>query len=235
MVDPIEAVGNIASGLVPGIVNFGGTGLNFFAWLIIIILIAGTIGVFIFFFIRARKFNKTIVIFENINGDWQITRRDKAMEVKFSTAGDTILYLLKHRKYLPTPSLQSGKRVYWFAIRSDDEWINFKLKDLDQESKSMGAKFLDKEMRFARTQIQKGLKDRYDDPGFWKQYGLLVFSIAFVVIIGVMVFLLFDKWVDLANTTVSAVETAGDVMEKIDSVMGSLDRLCSGGSGFIKT
>ena len=139
MADPIDAVGDIASGLVPSIVNFGSTGLNFFAWLIIIIVISGMIGLFVFFFIRARKFNKTIVIFEEINGHFQKTRTDRAMEMKFSTAGDTIFYLMKSRKYLPNPSYQTGNRVYWFFIRSDGEWINFSLENLNEASHKVGA------------------------------------------------------------------------------------------------
>ncbi len=235
MVETVGTVTNFAKGIIPKVPGIAGSGLNYFAWLIIIVLIAAMIGVAIFVFIRQSKFNKKIVIFENIGGKWQPTRKDRAAEVKLSTSGDTIFYLLRHKKYLPTPSIQTGKRTYWYHIRSDGEWINFEMDDLDQEGKRMGARFLDKEMRYARTQIQKGLRERYDEPGFWKQYGIMVFSIAYITLIGVMAFLIFDQWIDLANATNAGVETAGVVMEKVNEVIGSLDNICSGGSGIRQT
>ena len=88
-------------------------------------------------------------------------------------------------------------------------------------------------MRYARTQIQKGLKDRYDKPGFWQQYGLLLFSIGYIVIIGVMTWLLFDKWIDLASVTNAGVEASGKVMEKADGIILKLSNICTGGSGIV--
>ena len=68
------------------------------------------------------KYNKKIVIFEKINGRFEPTRKDRAMELKFGRAGDTVFYLAKNRKYLPVPVIQTGRRKYWFAIREDGEW-----------------------------------------------------------------------------------------------------------------
>jgi len=230
MADAVGSAADMAKGFLPKLKIFGAGTVNIIAWIVIAVIILVLFGIIIFFVIRAMKFNKKIVIFEEINGQFQPTRKDRATQIKLSTSGDTIFYTLKSKKYLPTPTYQTGSRTYWYFIRADDEWINFRPTDLNQESKKMGAMFLDKEMRYARTQIQRGLKERYDKPGFWQQYGLLIMGIGYIAIIGIMTFLLFDKWIDLAGVTNSGVETAGLVMDKVEAILGKLDNVC-GSSG----
>ena len=176
-------------------------------------------GVITYFVIRRMKFNKKIVIFERINDKFQPTRKDKAMEVKFSTSGDTIFYLQKNKKYLPNPRLQSGRRVYYYFIRQDGEWINFELTDLDEESRKMGAKFLDKEMRYARTQIQKGLKERYDKPGFWQLHGQTIMNIVYYVVMGMMVWLALGKFIELVGSLDGVVDKVNNLMETSDAII----------------
>jgi len=231
MPDVIGETADIVGGFAPDF-NFGGT-MNIITWVIILIIFIGIGGVAAYMIIKRLKFKHKIVIFEKLGGRFEPTAKDRAMELKLSKSGDTIFYLSKRKKYLPTPRLQTGKRTFWYFIREDGEWINFSPGDFDEQSRELGAKFLDYEMRYARTQIDRGLKERYDQPGFWKQYGLLVFSIAFIVIIGVMVWLLFDKWIALAATTNEAVETAGIVLDRTDQILSSLDNICSGGSGYV--
>jgi len=221
------AITDTLKDFIPNIQILGSGFTNMIAWSILLIVILTTLGIVIFFVIRAMKFNKRIVIFEEINGIFQPTRKDRAGEIKFSTAGDTIFYALRHKKYLPNPSIQTGRRTYWYFIRSDDEWINFGLENLNELSRKAGAKFLDKEMRYARTQIQKGLKERYDKPTFWSQYGMMIMNMAWIAMIGIFTWLLFDKWLDLASTTNSGVATAGTVLEKVSDVLAKLDNVCS--------
>ena len=228
MADITDTAGGIVSGMIPKAQSIGSGFIGMMAWLIALITTIAILGIVIFFIFRRLKFNKKILIFEKINGVFQPTRGDRCAEVKLSTSGDTIFYCLKHKKYLPNPSIQTGRRIFWYFIREDGEWINFSLKDLDEESKKVGARFLDKEMRYARTQIQKGLKERYDKPSFWQQYGVLVMNIVWIAMIGIMTFLLFDKWIDLASTTNAGVETAGRVLEKVEQVLANLDNICSG-------
>lgn len=231
MAADVSGATETAKSYIPKIKLFGDRALDMVAWLIIIIIVCIIIGIAVYFIVRRIKFDKKIVIFEEINGIPEPTKQDRAMELKMSTAGDTIFYTQKYKKYLPNPTIQTGRKTYWYFIRSDGEWINIGPGNWNQDFQKVGARFLDKEMRYARTQIQKGLKDRYENPGFWKQYGALVMSMGFIALIAVMTFLLFDKWVDLANTTNAAVEQGANVMDRIDSLLGKMDNICSGGSG----
>lgn len=211
-------------------INFSGFATAV-TWLIFIVIFIGIFGTAAYFFMRHKKFDRKIVIFEKVGQQYLPVGKDRGFISKFGQGGDTILFLQKRKKYLPTPSLQTGAKTYWYAIREDGEWINISMGDIDWQMKKAGAKFMDKEVRYARTQIQKGLKERYEQDSFWKQHGVIIVSVGFVVIMGVMTWLLFDKWIDLANTTNSGVKSAGDVMDRAKVILNSLDNICSGGSG----
>ena len=224
---PTEFIGNI----VPNVQSFGLGTVDIIAYVIITVVIAALMTVGIIMFILNRKYNKKIIIFEKVAGSFVPIGKDRGMEVRYSNAGDTITYLRKRKRYIPNPSIQTGKREYWFYVRQDDEMINFGLADLDQEGIKAGAKFLDKEMRYSRTQIQKGLKDRYESPSIWAKYGIYIISFSYIALIGVMVWLLFQEWTELAQATSGAVDTAAVVLDRVDQILGSLDNVCSGGSG----
>jgi len=227
-------VGGFIKGITPSFSTFGLGGVGFFAWLLIVLVVIVVMTVVIILFILNRRYNKKIIVFEKVGTSFVPQRRDRGMEIRFSTAGDTITYLRKHKKYIPNPTIQTGNREYWYFIREDDEWINFGLENLNEESRKVGAKFLDKEMRFARTSIQKGLKDRYETQGVWAKYGSYIVAVSFVTLIGVFTYLLWDKWIDLAGTTKNAIDASVLVLERTDQILASLDNICSGGSGLIQ-
>lgn len=223
-------VGEVVKGFIP---RFG-TSSNLFSivtWVIIGIVFLILVGIVTYFIARRLKFNKKIIIFEKINNRFEPVMKDRAIEMKMNKGGDTIFYLRKSKRYVPTPSLQTGRRTYWFWKRSDNELINFAPGDFDADAKKLHADFLDKEMRYARTQIQRGLKERYDAPGFWKQYGLLVMGIIYLVIIGLMAWLLFREFINLASSVTTCMNTATEVLEHSERVLGALDSLQQGGSG----
>lgn len=241
MVSTNEVI-DMGKGMIPKVKVFGAGTISIVAWIFIAVIFIALMSIGIYLLIRYMRFNKKIIIFEEINGRFEPTRKDRAMEMVLSKGGDTIFYLARNKKYLPTPNLQTGRKTFWFFVRSDNEWINFTLENLNEKSKEANARFLDKEMRYARTQIQRGLKERYDKPSFWERYGLLIFSIAYIVIIGVMMWLLFDKWIDLAGVTNLSIERSAEVMEvsksvmeKADAILGRLDNIGRGGSGYVET
>ena len=224
----VDITGTI-TGVIP---EFGGSStFNFITWLIISLIFIGIIGTTIWFILNRMKFNKKIIIWERINGQFEPTGKDRAREMKLSI-GDNIFYIKKHNKYLPSPCIQTGRRTYYYWIRDDGEWINFKPGDFDEQARTLGAKFLDKEMRYARTQVQKGLKDRFDKPGFWKQYGLLVFSLVFIVVMGMMAWLLFDKWIEGLRVVPNILEKVEMVMERSETIIGKLNNACGQGPGY---
>lgn len=205
-----------------------GAVVSVIAWFIVIVIVAMAVGAGTYLIVRRWKFNKKIVIFEKIGRNFEPVRQDRAMVFKVGDAGDTVFYCRKHKKYLPTPSIQIGRGVYWYFIRSDDEWINFGLQDLDELSREVGARFLDKEMRYARTSLQKLMKKRYEEIGFWGKYGGVIAYSSLIAITGVMVYLLFDKYIEIAGEIARLLEVAVDVQKGTTEVLAALDNVCSG-------
>ena len=192
--------------------------------LIIVILIVVVIGLG-YWIIQRRKYNKRINIFEKIHGRWEHTKTDKAMEVKIGKTGDTVFILKKHKKYIPIPSLQMGPRIYWLAVREDGEWINFEIEDIDVKQRKAGVHFVNTDMRYARTALEEALKDRYDKPQFWKEYGIIIASVGFIAMIGVMTWLLFDRWIELASTTNAGVQASKEVIELAKETLIAIDNI----------
>lgn len=210
-------------------------GVTIVTWLVIIIVLAILAGIATWIIIMRLRFKYKVNVFEKINGRFEPSRKDRAMEMKLGRGGDYILYLKRHKKFLPLPSLQTGRKTYWFFIRQDGEWINFSPGDFDENSRQLNAEFLDKEMRYARTQIQRGLKERYDQPGWWQKYGMIFLSIVYIVIIGVMFWLFLREWVSLAGRTTDAMTIGKEVLERANQILASLDNICQGGAGFTAT
>jgi hypothetical protein len=213
-------------------VGFGDV-LNVFAWLMIIFVCGSAAGIITFILMRNKKFNKKIVVFEKVSGRFEPAYSVRAMITRLGESGDNVLFCAKIKKYLPTPTIQTGRNVYWFFVREDGEWINAGIEDFDKKSGEMNVYFLDKEMRYQRAALQKNLKERYAKLTFLEKYGGLMVWTVLCLVLMVGFVLLADKLVSVTGAVENLIKTATAVMEKSDAVISKLDNVC-GGSG-IKT
>ena len=202
-------------------------------WFILIIVGGILVGIGSFFLIKRMKFNKKIIIFEKIGGKFEQTKIDRAITIRFGESGDSVIYCAKSKKHLPTPSIQTGRNIYWYAIREDGEWINIGIEDIDLEMKKLKVHYLDKEMRYARVALQRNLKERYQQQSFWSVYGGLVAYTSLIVITGVMFWLLIGKFVEIGSEVTSIMNTAKEIMKESRDVIAAVDNLKHGGSGLI--
>jgi len=194
----------------------------------VLIIVIGIFALWAWWYISKKKFNKTIIIWEKVDGKPKIMSRDKAMERKIGSGGDTIFYLQKRKQIVPTPTIQTGDNTYWFAKRTQDgELINIGLEDFDLVFGEAKINFLDKETRYARASLQKLNKDRFNKETFWQKYGRDILTIVFIVIVTVMLLLIASKLVQLTGTISGILESAEKVMDKAAQIMGKLDTICS--------
>lgn len=221
---------NIITENIPDLGFNLGVSANIITALIVIVFISVLLGLGLFFFIRNKQFSSKVVIFEKVSGRFEPTKKDRARFIPIGKGGDTVFLLKKFRKVLPNPEIQTGRNTYWYAIREDGEWINIGIEDIDTKARLMGARFLDKEMRYARTSLQAGIKERYEKSNWFKEHASLIVNIAAIVIIMVFLWLIVDKLIDLSSSVSSAVDAARAVLEETKNILGSLDNL-QGGSG----
>lgn len=200
--------------------------------LMLIILGAIVIGVVTYFVVKRMQYKFKIVIFQKVGGVPQPSLRDKGRMVRLGESGDTALRLLKAKKLLPTPTIQTGIKTFWYYVSDDGEWMNFGPGDFEESRREMGATFLDKEMRYARTSLQAMAKERYDKGSFLTKYGGIIAYGIFILITAIGFYLLLDKMTEVSAAAGGAVEAASAVLEKTSEILGSLDNL-QGGSGIV--
>lgn len=196
---------------------------------IMIIVIGGIIGFFVYLIYMRKKFNKKILVWGKVGNVPKIVMRDTGAIVRIGNAGDMMLITRKSNKALPPPTIQAEDNSYWYAIRGDDEWINIGLDDIDIISKKMKIQFTDREMRLARLALLKNLEQQFKKVTFWDKYGGIIVFTSMVIIICVFQYLLFDKYTKVSTALGTAIEASGKLLEHADKIIGTLDRLCSTG------
>jgi len=210
----------------------GGVSLGTVLLIIFIILIVGGgVAWLAYYLVMKKQFKYKIVIFERVDGRFRPSKKDKAKKMKLSNAGDEVIKLKKHKKTLPLPSIQTGQNTFWYYISDDGEWFNFGPGDFDEDRLELGAEMLDKEMRYARTSLLGSFDERYDSRSWWDKNKEWVMTLAYIVIIGVMVFLVFREFNTIISGSQKAVEASGEVMKSAEKVLSSLNHVC-GSSGY---
>ena len=204
---------------------FGGS-FSVITVILIGLLISIVFGFIIYFIILSRKFKYKIEVWERVGNYWEKTLVDKAMEIAYGRSGDTVFITKKTKKYLPKPTIQTGKRLYWYAIREDGEWINIGMEDIDLNMRRVRARFLHSEMRYARTSLQKGMKERYDKPKFMEKYGHIIIPFAAFALIAIFMWLFADKMISTAGLLNQGLEKAELVFDKASQVVSALERTC---------
>lgn len=221
------------AGVFTGLKAFGFQTIGLVAWLIGVILLCIIAGVITWLVVRRKKYNLKIVVFEKVGGNYQPTRKDVAREVRYGEDGTTIFYLRKHKKVLPRGTIQVGPRTYWYKIRDDGEWENVDAESLSDRKGDEKPNRLHRDMRLARTSIQRGHREQFEKKQSWLAANwTIIAGVGFIAMVGIMTFLLFDKWIDLAAAVSSSVENAGDVLVKAEQVVARLDVVCQGGPGY---
>lgn len=217
--------------------NVSSAGIGF--WVIIIIafvLFALAIAIVIYMIYMSRKFNKTIIIFENIAGQgYQQTGRDKARTIKVGDGGEEILFLRKRKVYKTAygRKMGSGTNTFWFAIGQDGYWYNVLLGDLDAKMGMLDIEPIDRDMRYMHVAIRKNIEQRYRKVGVMEKYGPVIISGIFLIIMVVATWLLMSKAGDLIHESKLVVESVKPLADTLGKVAGNIDNICSGGSGIL--
>lgn len=200
----------------------------------VIIIGAVIIGAVVtYLIVIASVYNKKIIIFEKISGRIEVTGRSKAREVRIGDGGDTAFYAQKLKRFLPTPTIQVGRRTYWYYKREDGELINIGISDVDEQMRKAKAHFLDKEMRYARSALQRNFGQRYDKIKFWDKYGGLIMYTLLIAITGIMTYLLFDKFIEVSGAVASSVSAAEAVLDAARDLLLAVDNVQSGSGGIV--
>jgi len=206
MVDPIS----IGSLNPFSDVNFLGS-IGSFGQIALVIIIAfiilASIGILIYWQISKKQYWINIEVSRMVGGHPMRVATYVAKEVPFGMAGDKLWRVcnkglfgkFKVVKWLPVGKLQSAPRVWKYWIREDGEWINYVDSNLDEESKKMGVKFVQEDMRLQRLAIEKLLEQRLLNKTFWEKWGTTIMTLTFFLVIAVCMVIIFYQYSKLMD------------------------------------
>lgn len=210
-------------------INFAGVS-SALAWFFILMIVAGVMGALAFLLIQHLRYRYKVVVFENLSGQGYVpTKKDKASLIRIGDGGAEVLYLRRNKTYKNAYGKKMGKNTYWFGIGEDGYWYNITIGDLDEKLKSLDVKPVDRDMRYMQVALQRNVRERFDKAGFWQKYGGIVMYISLIAVTGIMMYLLFDKWMSVSGALTSAIEAAKEVLEVSKDVLGAADNLQTSG------
>lgn len=198
--------------------------------IVFLIIFALLAAVSTWLIINRLLFSKKIVLFEKVGKTIEPTRKDRARILKWGDSGDTVFFTRKTKKYLPTPTIQTGRNTFWYYMREDGEWINIGIEDIDTKMKEVKAHFLDKEMRYGRVALHRNLEERFKKITFWDKYGGFIAYTVLIVIISISMYLMFDKFIAISNGLSGAMDAADKVIDKLNILLVNMDRICPAAS-----
>lgn len=205
--------GDIIGGMgLKGFFNAGTVGTTFL-WIFVIIIGMTLIAGLIVWLVLRKSYNQKIWVFGKVGGVPMLKYVDKAKYVAFGMVGDKLMQIKKIKKFVPPPTIQMGKNLWWFWERSDGELINIGLEDIDLKMMRVGAYFTDTDMRMQRLGIEKNLRDRLEQKGFFAKYGTVIAGVIFIIMVTVALVVLFSKLKDTAQS--------------IDTMAGNVGKLAS--------
>jgi hypothetical protein len=231
MVDAMSSL----SGMMPSTSSIAAGGMTLFkvlTYFLLFLVGVSLLGVGLWVWLSSLKYKMRIIVFEKINGRMEQTGTDKAMEVKYGSTGDYVIYLKKRKKYLAPPTIQMGKRTYWYCIREDGEWFNVGMEDIDVAMRQAKAKFLHTEARAFRTAFQQNLKTRLQEQKFMEKYGAMIMNVVLMMVVGLIMWFMADKLVSFLDKLSPMLDTMSKLMDTNSQVLQGLDKVCSN-SGYL--
>ena len=211
--------------IVPKLQGVMGTIGVFILVIVIMVAISGITFGISYYVIMKRNFNCKAIIFERISGHFQPVRTEPSGHIKISKEGTMAFFLRKSKVWLPTPTIQTGPRIYWFARKGDGSLVNIGLEDLDEKAKEMHIHFTNADMRYETVAIRKNLDHRFNKVGFWEKYGTMIIIIIMVVIVLVLLFLIFKEFVTFAGTMSSTQTAIAETVKNQDRILESLNNI----------
>lgn len=196
----------------------GGGGGNFgliMLVFVIAVMILGLIGFLIYMTHTKKQFSIIIRAFRNVGNVPTEIAIFRAREIPFGMAGDklwkvapnnAIGMMFKVVKWLPVGKFQTKPNEFWYWIRQDGEWINYRQTDIDEVSRVAGVKFVQEDMRLQRLATDKLLEQRLMNKSFWDKWGNTIMTVIFFLVIAVCMVIIFYQFSKILDKLAPLIE-----------------------------
>lgn len=211
-------------------VNLGGS-LGTFGSIALVIAIAvviiSLVGLLIYSRIVKKQYWINIEVSRLIGGVPMRVALYSAKEVPFGMAGDKLwkvapagVFKLKTIKWLPVGKLQSAPRLFKYWIRADGEWINYQDANIDEESKKMGVRFTQEDMRLQRLATERLLEQRLLNKTFWEKWGTTIMMIIVFLVVAICMVIIFYQFSKLIEQFSQVEKTQLETAKILYKVFG---------------
>jgi len=204
----LASVNPLASVKVGGMSTYGAIALV----VAIAVVIVALIGLIIYWFVQRKQYWILIKVHRKIGGVMTRVAEYQAKEVPFGMAGDKLwrvskgLLKIKAIKWLPVGKIQSAPREFWYIIRSDGEWINVEIGDIDEITKKLGLKFTQEDMKLQRLATERLLEQRLMDKTFWQKWETTIMTIIVFLVVAISMAIIFFQWSKLLDKMIPLVD-----------------------------
>lgn len=196
-----------------------------FTILVVAFVIAGAGALW---WISHKSYNKTIHIFEEINGNTAPAGMDKAKEIILPFTSIRAFFLKKKKIYLPRPALQTGLNHYWFFIREDGEWMNIRPSNVNKSLRELGLKHDHSDMRMANASLKKLVEKNYKKLNWIKEYAPYIAIGVMILMLGIVSYLNVGESAKVTAGLSGTAEALQQTIESLNEILGSLDNIKSG-------
>jgi len=193
----------------------------------IVVVILALVGALIYWKSIKKKYWIQIHVFRLIGNVPTRTAIFSAREVAFGMAGDKLWRVagagwnkIKVIKWLPVGKIQTAPREFWYYIREDGEWINFRLNDLNQTSRDMGIRFVNEDMRLQRLATERLLEQRLLQKTFWEKWGTTIMMIIVFLVVAICMVIIFYQFSKLMDKFMQVEQTQLETAKILYRVFG---------------
>lgn len=212
--------------------------MNTIGWIVFILVAIGA-GFWGYLSWRDKRlFNKKITVFEIVGIHYTPGIRDTAKVVKLGTGGFEILYLKKTKCYRIAFGGKVGKDTYYFFVQPDGYWYNGMLSAnmhaVDKNGGLIPIVTTNPSMRAQYTALEKQIDSLHSEKkSFMDKYGSWIMGIGFVLIVGVLAWLIFKEMSPMFGQISTLTEKLGTLVDKINSVASNMDCKTATNSGLV--
>jgi len=185
----------------------------------------GLVAYGIWWYYNYKTWSKRITAFELIGENYQPTIRDNAKTVKIGKGGFEVLYLKKLKVYKLSGGARVGKNDYYFFV-GRDYWYNGVLGSQITIDGKTPIITTSPSMRSQYTSLEKMVEQLHGSKvTFWDKYGNWVMSIGFVIIIGVLAWLIFKEFSGIVAQIPGLIDRLAEVVDKVAELVDKVNKL----------
>ncbi len=188
--------------------------------IVLIVIIVAGIG---FFLMHMKKKKKTPTIkigwWEEVQGNLIPTSMDNAQEIIISGTRLKVFYIKSKDMWLPRFSKGLTKDLFYVAITTKRELVNFTLTSIGKDMEKAGLKYDHTDMIWASENIREFIKRNYRDKAtpWWKAYQGVITTAIYIIILTFSFVIIIYFMRQIVGDMSGVLSGIANLLDKMDS------------------